>query len=134
MRSHCLVRGRLNKLGLVALIWSVLAACAIAAQQPVAPTISVTINKSMVFRLAEKAKRVSVSQPAVADVLVVAPSQLLINGKAIGTTSLIVFDEKGDVVNYDLVVGPDIAALRAQLRTVFPMKRLKSQLPGLRWC
>ena len=72
MKNHCLVRGRLNKLGLVAFIWSVLAVYAIAAQQPVAPTISVTINKSMVFRLAEKAKRVSVSQPAVADVLVVA--------------------------------------------------------------
>jgi Flp pilus assembly secretin CpaC len=38
-----------------------------AAQQP-APAISVTINKSMVFRLAERAKRVSVSQPEVADV------------------------------------------------------------------
>ena len=51
----------------------------------------------MVFRLAERAKRVSVSQPDVADVLVVAPSQLLINGKGIGTTSLIIFDEKGEV-------------------------------------
>ncbi len=130
MRNHCLVRGRLNKTGLVVFIWSVLAAYAIAAQQQVAPTISVTINKSMVFRLAEKAKRVSVSQPAVADVLVVAPSQLLINGKAIGTTSLIVFDEKGDVVNYDLVVGPDIAALRAQLRSVFPNEKVEISTSG----
>ena len=130
MRNHCLVRGRLNKLGLVAFIWSVLAVYAIAAQQAVVPTISVTINKSMVFRLAEKAKRVSVSQPAVADVLVVAPSQLLINGKAIGTTSLIVFDEKGDVVNYDLVVGPDISALRAQLRTTFPNEKIEVSTSG----
>jgi pilus assembly protein CpaC len=73
-------------------------------QQQVAPTISVTVNKSMVFRLADRAKRVSVSQPEVADVIVVAPSQLLINGKAVGTTSLIVFDEKGEVANYDLIV------------------------------
>ncbi len=130
MRSHCLVRGRLNKLSLVALIGSALAVCPVAAQQSVAPTISVTINKSMVFRLAEKAKRVSISQPAVADVLVVAPSQLLINGKAIGTTSLIVFDEKGDVVNYDLVVGPDIAALRAQLRSVFPNEKVEISTSG----
>jgi pilus assembly protein CpaC len=130
MSNHCLVRGRLNKIGLVAFIWSVLAAYGFAAQQQVAPTISVTINKSMVFRLAEKAKRVSVSQPAVADVLVVAPSQLLINGKAIGTTSLIVFDEKGDVVNYDLVVGPDISALRAQLRTVFPNEKVEISTSG----
>ena len=130
MSSHCLVRGRLNKFGLVALVFAVLATGAMAAQQPVVPTISVTINKSMVFRLAEKAKRVSVSQPAVADVLVVAPSQLLINGKAIGTTSLIVFDEKGDVVNYDLVVAPDIAALRGQLRAVFPNERVEISTSG----
>jgi len=62
--------------------------------------------------------------------LVVAPSQLLINGKAIGTTSLIIFDEKGDVTNYDLVVGPDIAALRAQLRTVFPDEKVEVSTSG----
>jgi pilus assembly protein CpaC len=107
-----------------------LCAGAAAAQQPGTPTITVTINKSMVFRLAEKAKRVSVSQPAVADVLVVAPSQLLINGKAIGTTSLIVFDEKGDVANYDLVVAPDIAALRGQLRSVFPNEKVDISTSG----
>ena len=67
------------------------------AAQEVSPTISVTVNKSMVVRLADRAKRVSVSQPAVADVIVVAPSQLLINGKAVGATSLIVFNEKGEV-------------------------------------
>src|SRR5512134_1962608 len=89
-----------------------------AGQQQVTPALSVTVNKSMVFRLAERAKRVSVSQPQVADVVVVSPSQLLINGKAVGTTSLIVFDEKGEVSNYDLVVAPDIGALRSQLRLV----------------
>ena len=130
MRNHCLVRGRLNSIGLVLLFWSALIGQAVGAEQQVAPTISVTVNKSMVFRLAERAKRVSVSQPVVADVLVVAPSQLLINGKAIGTTSLIIFDEKGDVSNYDLVVGPDITALRAQLRTIFPNEKIEVSTSG----
>jgi pilus assembly protein CpaC len=130
MRNHCLVRGRLNKIVWVVLFWLVLVGQGAAAQQQVAPTISVTINKSMVFRLAERAKRVSVSQPAVADVIVVAPSQLLINGKAIGTTSMIVFDEKGEVTNYDLVVAPDIAALRGQLRTVFPNEKVDVSTSG----
>lgn len=130
MINHCLVRGRLNKLVLAAFLIFLLAAYGSAAQQQVAPTITVTINKSMVFRLAERAKRVSVSQPAVADVLVVAPSQLLINGKAIGTTSLIIFDEKGDVTNYDLVVAPDIAGLRGQLRTIFPNEKVEISTSG----
>jgi pilus assembly protein CpaC len=130
MSNHCLVRGRLNIFGLVLFFCYLLAANEIAAQQQATPTITVTINKSMVFRLAERAKRVSVSQPAVADVLVVAPSQLLINGKAIGTTTLIIFDEKGDVTNYDLVVAPDIAALRSQLRSVFPNEKVEISTSG----
>jgi pilus assembly protein CpaC len=100
------------------------------AQQQVTPTISITVNKSMVFRLVEKAKRVSVSQPAVADVIVVAPTQLLINGKAVGTTSLIVFDEKGDVTNFDLMVAPDVAALRTQLRVVVPEEKVDVSTSG----
>ena len=100
------------------------------AQQQVSPTISVTVNKSTVFRLAQRAKRVSVTQPQVAEVLVVAPNQLLINGKNIGTTSLIVFDEKGEVTNYDLVVGPDIDALRRQLRATFPAEQVNISTSG----
>jgi pilus assembly protein CpaC len=130
MRNHRLVRGQLNSIVWVALFFLVLVGQGAAAQQQITPTISVTINKSMVFRLAERAKRVSVSQPAVADVIVVAPSQLLINGKAIGTTSLIVFDEKGEVTNYDLVVAPDIAALRTQLRTLFPNEKVDVSTSG----
>src|SRR5215475_928578 len=102
----------------------------LAAAQQVTPTISVTVNKSMVFRLAERAKRVSVSQPAVADVVVVAPSQLLINGKAVGTTSLIVFNEKGDVSNFDLIVLPDVAALRGQFRLLFPNEKVEVSTSG----
>jgi pilus assembly protein CpaC len=130
MINRCLVRERLNKLVLAVVFNLSLAASGRAALKQVTPTITVTINKSMVFRLAERAKRVSVSQPAVADVLVVAPSQLLINGKAIGTTSLIIFDEKGDVSNYDLVVGPDISALRGQLRTIFPDEKVEISTSG----
>ncbi|HXV79546.1 MAG TPA: pilus assembly protein N-terminal domain-containing protein [Candidatus Binatia bacterium] len=102
----------------------------LAAAQQVTPTISVTVNKSMVFRLAERAKRVSVSQPDVADVVVVSPSQLLINGKAVGTTSLIVFNEKGDVANYDLMVLPDVAALRGELRLLLPNEKVEVATSG----
>jgi pilus assembly protein CpaC len=98
--------------------------------QQVSSTISVTVNKSIVFRLAERARRVSVSQPAVADVTVVGPSQLLINGKAVGTTSLIVFNEKDNVQSYDLIVTPDVAALRAQYRLVFPDENIEVSTSG----
>src|SRR5690349_5557538 len=115
---------------LVLAVFFVLRASAAQAQQQAAPAISVTVNKSMVFRLADRAKRVSISQPDVADVVVVAPTQLLINGKAVGTTSLIVFNEKGDVANYDLVVSPDISALRGQIRAILPKENVDISTSG----
>jgi Flp pilus assembly secretin CpaC len=57
------------------------------------PSIAVTVNKSVVLRLPKRAIRVSVTQPKIAEALVVAPDQILINGKAVGTTSLVVWFE-----------------------------------------
>jgi pilus assembly protein CpaC len=130
MSIRCLVGGRLNRIVVAVALAFALTAQTAMAQPQSAPAITVTVNKSMVFRLAERAKRVSVSQPQVADVLVVAPTQLLINGKAIGTTSLIIFDEKGEVTNFDLVVAPDIAAMRGQLRSVFPDEKIEISTSG----
>ncbi|MBM2802483.1 MAG: pil protein [Deltaproteobacteria bacterium] len=130
MKNRCLVRGRLNIIGLAIVLFFSLAANGSEAQQQVTPTISVTINKSIVFKLAEKVKSVQVSQPAVADVRVVRPNQLLINGKAIGTTSLIIFDAKDDVSYYDLVVAPDLGGLRGQLRTIFPNEKIEIATSG----
>ena len=59
------------------------------------PSIEVVINKSVVVRLPRKATKVAVTQPQIAEVVVVGPDQLLINGKGVGATSLVVwFEEK----------------------------------------
>jgi pilus assembly protein CpaC len=55
--------------------------------------IAVTVNKSVVLRLPKRATRVSVTQPEIAEAVVVAPDQILINGKAVGATSLVVWFE-----------------------------------------
>ena len=59
------------------------------------PSIAVAVNKSVVIRLPKKATRVFVTQRKIAEVEVVAPDTLLIHGKAVGATSLVVwFEEK----------------------------------------
>ena len=65
------------------------------AESVVVYPIAVTVNKSVVLRLPKRAIRVSVTQPEIAEALVVAPDQILINGKAVGTTSLVVWFEDG---------------------------------------
>ena len=58
------------------------------------PSIEVVVNKSILIRLPRKATRVALTQPQIAEVVLVAPDQLLINGKAAGATSLVVWYEQ----------------------------------------
>ena len=63
------------------------------AESVVVYPIAVTVNKSVVLRLPKRATRVSITQPEIAEAVVVAPDQILINGKAVGSTSLVVWFE-----------------------------------------
>src|SRR5689334_2225259 len=81
--------------------------------------LDVTIGKSQVLNLQEPFTRVSVTNPAIADVFVVTPNQILVNGKSVGTTSLVVF-YPSKTVFFDLVVQTDLALLRERLKQVAP--------------
>ena len=59
------------------------------------------------------------TNPAVADATVVQPHEILVDGKAPGTVSLIVWSTS-DRKQYDLVVEPAITTLQQQLRLLFP--------------
>jgi Flp pilus assembly secretin CpaC len=62
-------------------------------------------DKSFLLALNEPARKVSVANPNIADVQVMSPNQLLVNGKAVGVTSLVVFYAKSEQ-SFDLVVHP----------------------------
>jgi Flp pilus assembly secretin CpaC len=57
-------------------------------------SIAVTVNKSVIIHLPKRAIRVVVTQPQIAEAVLIAPNQLLINGKSVGTTSLVVWTEE----------------------------------------
>jgi len=95
------------------------------------PALQVAVNQSLVFRLVEKAKRISVAQPEIAEVIVAEPNQLVLNGKAVGITSLIVWDDKGQFTNFTVIVTSDIATLRQQLKTLFPEETIEVSTSGL---
>jgi pilus assembly protein CpaC len=87
--------------------------------------------QSKVMHLERRAKRVSVTQPEIAEVVVVAPNELLLNGKSVGTTSLVVWDELGVSTTFTLTVTPDIAGLRRQLKALFPEEKIEVTTSGL---
>ena len=81
--------------------------------------LDVTIGKSQVLNLQEPFTRVSVTNPAIADVFVVTPTQILVNGKSVGVTSLVVFYPTKTVF-FDLLVQTDLGLLRERLKQVAP--------------
>ena len=58
------------------------------------PSIVVAVNKAVVIHLPKKATKIAVSQPKIAEVEVVSPDTVLIHGRAVGATSLVIWFEK----------------------------------------
>lgn len=64
--------------------------------------------------------RVAIADPSIIDVLPVTARELVINGKASGTTSLLIWDAAGTRSAFNVRVSPDASNLQADLRRLFP--------------
>ena len=111
-----------------ALLCSIVALAAPAAVRGQAPTvpgdgpferIALTANRSRVVPVAFDITRIAVTNPAVADAVVVTPREVLVDGKGPGTTSLIIWGT-GTRVQYDVAVDPGVATLEQHFKTLFP--------------
>ena len=81
--------------------------------------VVLTAGRSTVLRTDFEIIRIAVTNPAVADAVVVQNREILVDGKIAGTVSLIVWSAT-DRKHYDLVVEPAITTLQQQLRALFP--------------
>ncbi len=96
------------------------------AAEPALIRLDLVIGKSQVLDLQEPFSRVSVTSPAIADVFVITPTQILVSGKAVGVTSLVVFYPRKTLF-FDLVVQSDIALLKDRLRQLAPREDIDVQ-------
>jgi pilus assembly protein CpaC len=64
--------------------------------------------------------RVSMADPEIAEAVVVSPTEVLINGRQLGTTTFVVWDTLGDRRIYGVEVTADAAAVERHLATLFP--------------
>src|SRR5579871_959125 len=110
--------------------WALLLAVALqAGAQPVlAPAatsnLAVTVSKSLILDSPANIERVSVANGDMAEAVVINPREVMVNGKAPGDTSLIIWQQGGTRTSYDLMVRPSTAALDAV------MQEIRDQLPG----
>jgi pilus assembly protein CpaC len=85
-----------------------------------AEALHVLVGRSLVVSSPLRIKRISVADPSIIDTVVVNPYQILINGKAPGSVSLVVWDETDQSQEFDVYVDLDVRGLADQLRATFP--------------
>ena len=89
-----------------------------------AAPLRVMVGKSLLINTTERLKRVSVTDPTVADALVVTPTQVLVNGLAPGEVSLLIWDELERNRSFDLRVDVDITAASEEMHRLFPEEQI----------
>jgi pilus assembly protein CpaC len=71
------------------------------------PPLTLVVNKSTILRLELPATRISVGNPAVADITPINSREIIVLGKAIGTTNLIIWNKSGTTTMMDVNVTPE---------------------------
>ncbi len=92
--------------------------------------IRVSVNQSKVIPLSGKAKTVSVARPEIAQVTVLSPGQIQVNGMAVGSTSLVVWHDGKDPRTISVLVTPDVEGLDSQIRALFPGEGIQVSSAG----
>jgi len=91
-------------------------------------TVAVPIYKSRVVSLSTAAKRVSIGNPDIADVLIVGTSELYILGKDLGATNVLLWDREDRLISsLSVFVTHDIEGLRQTLTSVLPGEKIQVQ-------
>jgi pilus assembly protein CpaC len=92
---------------------------AVTPARPQFDRVHVTAGRSTVVPTDFDVTRIAVTNPEVADAVVVQPREVLVDGKKPGTVSLILWAST-QRKQYDIVVEPAISGLEQQLQALFP--------------
>ena len=78
------------------------------------------VGRSLVITSPTRIKRISLADPAIAEAIVVSPNQVLVNGKAPGGVSLLIWDEADQSQDFEVSVDIDTLSLSQKIHDVFP--------------
>lgn len=86
--------------------------------------LRVMVGKSLLINTTDKLKRVSVTDPEIADAIVVTPTQVMVHGRSPGEVSLLLWDEYERSRSFDLRVDVDVTAAREEIQRIFPDEQI----------
>ncbi len=83
-------------------------------------SLHLLVGRSILISSPARIKRVSLADPNIAEAIVVSPTQVLVNGKAPGGVSLIIWDETDQSQVFEVSVDIDVLGLSQKIHEVFP--------------
>jgi len=94
--------------------------------------VNVLVGQSRVINFDRPVGRFSVSNPEIAEAILVTPDQVLVNGKAFGQVNFIAWEQSGrEFLVFDVYVRANLSLIDSQIRALFPKDDIRlSQANG----
>ena len=92
--------------------------------------LHVFVGKSVVINMQAPVSRILSSNPSVIDTLATSPTQVVVEGKAPGVSSLILWDSSGHSQILDVTVDVNISHLRTAIEQTYPGQQVNLQSDG----
>ncbi len=101
-------------------------------QNKEAIAVNVLVGQSRVINFDRPVGRFSVSNPEIAEAVLVTPDQVLVNGKAFGQVNFIAWEQTGNqFLVFDVFVRANLSLIDSQIRALFPKDDIRlSQANG----
>src|SRR6266481_5215086 len=98
--------------------------------EPIA--VNVLVGQSRVINFDRPIGRFSVSNPEIAEAVLVTPDQVIVNGKAFGQVNFIAWEQgTGSYLVFDVYVRANLSLIDSQIRALFPKDDIRlSQANG----
>ncbi|MCS7025195.1 MAG: pilus assembly protein N-terminal domain-containing protein [Bryobacteraceae bacterium] len=122
IETTCIDAGRM-----VHRLAAILGFMALAAVAQTADDIRVSVGKSVVIDYPEDIARISTSSPDVVDAVPATTREILLHGKSLGSSTVIVWSKSGQRNFYNVNVEPNLEPLRKLLKETFPSDDIQVQ-------
>src|SRR5713101_1419998 len=92
--------------------------------------LHILVGKSVVVNVQTPITRVLSSNPTVIETLATSRTEVVVEGRAAGTSSLILWDETGRSQMLDVIVDLDVTGLRTAIEHAYPNQQVQVQADG----
>ncbi|HEY3704290.1 MAG TPA: pilus assembly protein N-terminal domain-containing protein [Terracidiphilus sp.] len=99
-----------------------------AARQDATNELALVVGRSVLLDTAQSVQRVAVGLGDFAEASVISPNEIMVNGKAAGETTLILWESGGNREFFNVVVRPSSAAASDRLEGI--RREIRTELPG----